>query len=91
MTYKNKTVIAKYRPAPMEVGADPEEERLRNRDEARGAAKLPWVPPVIDSFYPNITGLPPGVYDEWCLACLGDANTDEQGPRAKRDYANDIE
>ena len=75
----------------MEGEEDPKERRLRNRDAARGAEKLPWVPPVIDSFYANNSGLSPGLYDEWPLACLGDTNTDEEGPRAKRDNANDIE
>ena len=68
MTYKR--FIPKYRPPPMEVEADAEERRLRNRDAARCGAELPYEPPMIWTLHPSDTGLPPGVFEEWGDECL---------------------
>lgn len=87
MNYKRS--IPKYHSPLVEVEA--EQRRLRNRDAARGVAKLPWLPLAIDSFYPSKTGLPPGVYEEWSLGCLRDTKTDKESPRDKRGCANNSE
>lgn len=51
-----------------------------NPKAAREGAKLPYVPPVIETLYPSSTGLPPGVFEEWggeCMRC-SEANGDDR-------------
>ena len=65
-----KRFIPKHDPDSTEAKADCEEQRLSYRDVPRGGAKLPYVPPVIETFYPSIDGLPPGVFEEWGAKCF---------------------
>lgn len=60
------------------------EERLdKNRDnEQRGGASLPNAPPVIETFYPSINGLPAGVFEEWVGECF--SRTRKERPRGAR-------
>jgi hypothetical protein len=41
-----------------------------DEDARRSVAKLPYEPPVIETFHPMTDGLPPGVFHEWGGKCL---------------------
>ena len=67
---------------PTEAEADQEERLHKDRDAVRGGAKLPYVPPVIETLYPSSDSLPPGVFDEWAGECF--IRRQEGSPRGSR-------
>ena len=52
---------------------------VRLADSVPSFGKRPYEPPVIESYFPNIDMLPPGVVDEWSRQCLLGPETDEDG------------
>lgn len=62
--------VPEHNPDPTEAGADLGERLHQDGDAVRGGARLPGVPPVIETLYPSIDGLPPGVFEEWVGECF---------------------
>lgn len=76
--------VPKHNPDPSEAGVDHEEWLHKDRYATRGGARLPWVPPVIETLYPSIDGLPLGVFDEWAGECF--IRRQKGSPRGSRSY-----
>jgi hypothetical protein len=62
--------------------SDPETGNTHRAVRCTGG-KRPWEPPVIETFYPRSTGLPPDVVDEWSGKCVLRAETDENSRRLR--------
>ena len=61
--------------------ADPETGNMHAAVSCSGG-KFPYEPPVIETFYPGSTGLPPGVFEDWAGECFSRRKREE--PRGSR-------